>query len=229
MRISVYTLMFVVLCWPTVIAATSMAQEAKAEPVYLKELGEEPPPSVVTHRKAQGKYEDGQLRLEREEAIMSDDTVVSDGAYIEYYPDGQKFSEGQYKFGVITGEWSYWHPNGQLRRNIVFKNGKPDGKVEMFLADGTLEDVQSFKDGVRDGEWSSFYEDGKTPKAKFNFVDGKLEGSRTTYYPDGTVKQETNFVDGKLDGVVVEYDETGKKVAEATFEKGQRKSIERFD
>lgn len=219
----------VAISWSMVMVTAVIAQETKSDPVYLDEPAEEPPASVVRHRKAQGKYESGQLRLEREEALLSDDTVVSDGTYIEYYPDGQKFCEGTYKKGVITGEWNYWHPNGQLCKSIVFKDGKPDGKIEVFREDGTLQDIQSFKDGVRNGEWNSYYEDGTTPKVKANIVDGKIDGERTTYYPDGTTKQQTTFVDGVLDGMVVEFDESGKKVAEATFEKGQRKSVERFD
>lgn len=222
--------------WPLVaisgalaMVSSAVAQDAKAEPVYLEEPSEEPPPSVVRHRKAQGKFENGQLRMEREEALLSDDTVVSDGVYIEYYPDGQKFCEGKYENGVIAGDWKYWHPNGQLCKSIIFKNGKPDGKIEVFREDGTLQDIQSYLNGVRNGEWVSYYEDGKSPKVKATIKDGKINGERTTYYPDGTLKQQTNFVEGVLDGVVTEYDATGKKIGEATFEKGQRKSIERFE
>ncbi|TWU28542.1 toxin-antitoxin system YwqK family antitoxin [Bythopirellula polymerisocia] len=217
------------LAWMFLFVPGLMAQTPKSEPVYLEEPAEEPPPSVVTHRKAQGKYEDGQFRMEREEALLSDDTVVSDGTYIEYYPDGQKFCEGKYENGVISGTWDYWHPNGQLSKSVEFKNGKPDGKIEIYRADGTLEAVQSYKNGVRHGEWISYYEDGKTPKAKAAIVDGNFDGERTTYYSDGTIRQQTNFVAGLLDGVATEYDETGKKIGEATFEKGQRKSTERFD
>ena len=205
------------------------AQEPKAEPVYLEELAEEPPPAVVRHRKAQAKFDNGQLRLEREEALLSDDTVVSDGAYIEYYEDGQKFCQGEYENGVINGEWTYWHPNGQVCKVIQYKKGKPDGAIEVFRADGTLDGLQSYSNGVRDGEWISYYEDGKTPKIKLTIIDGKLDGERTTYFPNGKPKQETHFAGGVLDGTVTEYNEAGKKVGEATFEKGQRTSTKQFD
>lgn len=211
------------------LAPVLVAQESESDHVYLEELGKEPPASIIRHQKAQSKYEDGQLRLEREVALLSDDTVVNDGAYIEYYPDGQKFCEGKYDNGVITGEWQYWHPNGQLRKTVIFENAKPNGKIEMFRPDGTLEAVQSFKNGVRNGEWSIYYDDGKTPQFKTNFTDGKLDGERITFYSDGTVKQKSVFAAGLLDGLVEEFDESGKKVGEATFEKGQRKSFETFD
>ena len=218
-----------VISWVWGLVPCGIAQEPKSQPVYLKEPPVEPPPAVVTHRKAQGKYENGQLRVEREEAILSDDTVVSDGEYVEYYSDGQKFCEGKYKNGVIAGEWSYWHPNGQLRKTIKFTDGRPDGAIETFRPDGSLEAVQSFKKGVRDGEWVTYYEDGKTPKVRMSIANGNLDGQRTTYYPDGTLKQETHFVAGVLDGLVAEYDESGKKTGEAIFEKGQRKSTKKVE
>ncbi len=219
----------VVIGWSLVFVPVVLAQESESDHVYLEELGKEPPASIVRHQKAQSKYDDGQLRLEREVALLSDDTVVNDGIYIEYYPDGQKFCEGKYDNGVITGKWNYWHPNGQLRKSVVFENAKPNGKIEMFRADGTLEAVHEFKNGVRNGEWTSYYDDGKTTQVKTTISEGKLDGERITYYPDGTVKQKSNFTDGLLDGTVVEFDESGKKIAEATFEKGQRKSLETFD
>lgn len=227
MSISKLSLLSFVVSCSFLLTHELMAQDSKSEPVYLDEPTEEPPPSVVTHRKAQGKYENGQLRMEREEAILSDDTVVSDGIYIEYYPDGQKFCEGKYDNGVITGEWQYWHPNGQLCKSIEFKGGKPEGKIEVYREDGTLEGVQQFKNGVRNGEWVSYYDDGKTPKIKVPIEDGKIVGERTTYYPDGTLRQSATFDAGLVDGVVIEYDESGKKVGEAIFEKGQRKAIEK--
>ena len=211
------------------IAPTSLAQETQSDSVYLPEPSKEPPAAVVRHQKLQGKYESGELRMEREVALLSDDTIVSDGKYIEYYPDKQKFCEGNYENGVLTGKWSYWHPNGQLCKAIDFEGGRPNGEVKIFREDGTLEAVQNFKKGVRDGIWNTYFEDGKTLKVEANIVNGKIEGKRKTFYPDGKLRQEAVFSGGVLNGLVVEYDETGKKVAEATFENGKRGSIEKFE
>ena len=38
---------------------------------------------------------------------MSDDQLVNHGEYTEYYPNGQKFAEGNYDNGVHDGTWSY--------------------------------------------------------------------------------------------------------------------------
>jgi antitoxin component YwqK of YwqJK toxin-antitoxin module len=199
------------------------AQEAKEqeEAVYLDEPAEQPPARETKRQKVEVKYDNGQVRFERNVVILSDETFQNDGDYIEYYPDGQKFTEGKYVKGVMQGEWTYWHPNGQLCKKITFKDGKPDGSYEVFRSDGTLDSIQSFKAGVRDGEWKSFYDDGKSPKVTVTIKDGKVVGERTVYHPNGKIKQQSYFNDGVLDGVATEFDETGKKTAEATYKAGK--------
>jgi major membrane immunogen (membrane-anchored lipoprotein) len=189
--------------------------------VYLDEPAEQPPARETKHQKVEVKYDSGQVRFERNVVILSDETFQNDGDYIEYYPDGQKFTEGKYVKGVMQGEWKYWHPNGQLCKTINFKDGKPDGSFEVFRTDGTLDSVQSFKAGVRDGEWKSFYDDGKSPKVTVRIKDGKVVGDRIVYHPNGKMKQKSTFTDGVLDGVASEFDETGKKIAEATYKAGK--------
>lgn len=207
-----------------------LAQEAKSDEVYLEEPPTEPPAREARRQKVDAKYDNGQVRFERNVVIMSDDSYMNDGAYVEYYPDGQKFCEGQYEKGIMTGDWKYWHPGGQLCRTITFKDGKPEGKVEVLRTDGTLDSVQGFKDGMRDGEWVSYYEDGKTPKVKLMIVNGKVNGERITYHPNGQIRQQMNFVDGQLDGPMVEFDETGKKLAQATWKDGKIEGkTQRFD
>lgn len=206
------------------------AQDTTSQDVYLDEPAGEPPAREARRQKVDAKYDNGQLRFERNVVIMSDDSYMNDGAYVEYYPDGQKFCEGQYEKGVMAGEWKYWHPNGQICRTISFKNGKPEGTFEVFRADGTLQGVQGFKDGQRDGEWVSYYEDGKTPKVKVTIAAGKVNGERITYHPNGQVRQQMSFVDGQLDGPMVEFDENGNKLAQAMWKAGkQQGKTERFD
>lgn len=209
------------LCLGIAWVAPASAQEAKSDDVYLDEPESDPPGREVRKQKVEDKYDDGKLRSERNVSILSDDTYVNDGPYVEYYPDGQKFAEGKYVGGVMEGKWNYWHPNGEDCKTITFKKGKPDGTFEVRRADGTLESKQSFKNGIRDGEWITYYVDGKTPKVKASIVDGKVEGERTTYFENGQLRQQAQFKAGQLDGPMAEFNDTGKKIAEATFKEGK--------
>jgi uncharacterized protein len=220
------SIFFVSIC----VAVPISAQEPDSNDVYLDEPEVEPPARESRRQKVEDKYEDGKIRSERTVSILSDDSHVNDGTYVEFYPDGQKFCEGKYVKGVMEGEWNYWHPKGQLCKTITFKDGKPDGSFEVFRPDGTLEAVQSFKDGIRDGEWVSYKEDGKTAKVKATLAQGKIHGERLSYHENGEVRQRATFVNGQLDGPMVEFDEAGKKIAEATFKEGKvQGQIERFN
>ncbi|MDZ4657643.1 MAG: toxin-antitoxin system YwqK family antitoxin [Bythopirellula sp.] len=227
--LKLFSVLSVLIVSITFVSPTS-AQEAKSDAVYLDEPEVDPPARESRRQKVEDKYENGKVRFERNVSILSDDTYVNDGPYIEYYPDGQKFCEGNYVQGVMEGEWNYWHPNGELCKTITLKKGKPDGAYEVRRADGTLEGKQGFKNGIRDGEWSTYYADGKTPKVKANIVEGKVEGERTTYYENGQLRQQSQFKAGQLDGLMTEFDESGKKIAEATFKDGKvQGQVERFN
>jgi len=205
---------------PRSLAQSTSAPEA-TKGVYLDEPEPVPPPSPVGRTKVQEKYADGAVRVEREVIKMSDDQIINDGQYTEYYPNGEKFSEGKYVKGAHDGAWSFWHDNGQLAKTVTFKNGQADGSWEVRRADGTLESKKGYKNNLRDGQWVLYYDDGKTPKIEQNYVDSKLQGPRKTYYANGKLRQESEFKDGVINGDVSEYNEAGVKVAQATFVDGK--------
>ena len=40
--------------------------------------------------------------------------IMKDGPYIEYYPNGKKKLEGEYRVGMKIGSWRSWDKNGKL-------------------------------------------------------------------------------------------------------------------
>jgi len=217
---SVNALVVPVLAQEAAAPAAAEASKAATEQVYLDEPTPSPEPTVAQEGPVAEKYDDGKTRVERNVRLLSDNQVVNHGKYTEYYRNGQKFAEGNFDGGVHDGPWSYWHDNGQLSKTVTYKKGAPDGSWEVFRADGTPQAKRGYKAGKRDGAWISYFDDGKTISAEQTFVDGKLSGTRKTFYASGKPRQEANFADGQLDGVMTEWDEAGRKLAEATFSKG---------
>lgn len=208
-------------------AGPAVAQEAKpaaagAADIYLEEPQPTPPPVVVGPGKLTEKYEGGAVRIEREVLKMSDDQIVNNGLFTEYYPNGQKFAEGRYADGVHVGQWSFWHDNGQLCKTVTFKNGRPDGAWDVFRPDGTLLAKRIYKDNQRDGLWIIYQDDGKSPKVEDSYANGQHEGTSRVYFANGKPQREMSFKGGQLDGVMTEWDEAGRKVAEASFKAGKR-------
>lgn len=206
-----------------VLAASSLATIARGDDaVYLDEPRPEPPPKEMGTIKVPEKYEDGTVRIEREVLRMSDDTFVNDGSFVEYYRDGQKFTEGTFKKGVHDGVWTFWHPNGQLCKKVTFVDGRPDGQWDVFGPDGKLLVQKSYKQGKRHGKWTYYHRDGETPRIAQTYVENQLHGERMTYHANGKPYQRSYFKNGVLDGTLTEWDASGRKVAEVTFKDGAR-------
>ena len=45
-----------------------------------------------------------------------------------YLLNGQYYSQGEMKNGLMYGKWTYWHENGQKSKEEKYKDGKKDGK-----------------------------------------------------------------------------------------------------
>ncbi|MEQ8839099.1 MAG: hypothetical protein RID07_20000 [Lacipirellulaceae bacterium] len=107
------------------IALPSFAQE---ERILLDEGRPEPPPKEVRRYQDQAtKYSDGTVHSESDYVRMSNDEIINDGDYTEYYRNGNKFAQGTFKMGIHHGEWTYWHENGEQCKKVTFNKGKPDG------------------------------------------------------------------------------------------------------
>lgn len=199
----------------------ALAQSADQKPIYLEEAQPEPPAKVVKRQKIREVYQDKELRAEREIALLSNDRIVNDGTFVEYYHDGQKYSEGKFEMGIFEGDWQYWYPNGQLCKKVTFKSGKPDGQWEVFNEEGVSQGIKSYRNGRRDGKWIAYHEDGKNPRMELDYQNGKPSGQRVIYYPNGQKRQVINFKDGIMEGLMTEWNEDGDKMAEAEFKAGK--------
>ena len=167
-------------------------------------------------------YDDGSPKTEREISRFSDNRLVNDGYYREYFENGKLFLEAIYERGTPTGEWKYYHDNGSLAKVVKYNEGKPEGEVELRRADGTLQAKRSYKSAKREGVWIVYDATGEKPIREEQYSDGKLDGVSKVWYDNGQLAQENNFKDGKRSGVSTEWDREGVKRAEVTFADNQR-------
>jgi antitoxin component YwqK of YwqJK toxin-antitoxin module len=83
------------------------------------------------------------------------------GKYVEWWSNGQKEYEGNFKDGIEGGFSTSWYENGQKRYE------------------------GNYKDGELDGLWTSWYENGQK-RYEENWKDGKLDG-HTKWDEDGEI------------------------------------------
>lgn len=94
------------------------------------------------------------------------------------YAIGEDEPYGQGKRAYVTEHYD----NGQLRFEIAFLNGLKDGKVEFWQKNGLPELTGFYSQGKRDGTFVAYGKIGELVYQK-NFLDDKLDGNFTLYYP----------------------------------------------
>jgi antitoxin component YwqK of YwqJK toxin-antitoxin module len=190
-------------------------------PIFLTEPETPPPAALVEKCVDSEKYENGQLRYERQIARYSDDHFVADGFYREFYPNGEKFAEGQYKNGHQDGKWTYWHDNGKVQRVVEYSNGQPDGSWDVLNPEGYVVAKRAYKDGKRDGTWIVYDETGKQSLREEVYTAGKADGVWKVWFPNGQMKTEVGIKDGVRNGKFAEWDEKGTPRYELNFVDGK--------
>lgn len=186
-------------------------------PLFLDEHDAPPTATFVGKVVDTQKYADGKVRTEREIAKYSDNRLVAEGFYREYYPNGEKFAEGQYEQGRQTGKWTYYHDNGTVARTVNYVQGQPDGQLELHNPEGAVIAKREYKSGKRDGTWVIYDQEGKQPLREEVYANGLASGTWKVWFPNGQLQTEMNFREGKREGPTVIFDDKGTKRAEVNY------------
>ncbi|EOQ95964.1 MORN repeat protein [Leptospira wolbachii serovar Codice str. CDC] len=107
-----------------------------------------------------------------------------------------KWESGNYIEGKKEGIWNLYWADGEFAGNAVYLNDNLNGDVEIG------------------------YEDGKK-HLKCSYLNRKRNGVCLSYFPNGSIFQESLYRDGQLDGIRNTYDEKGNLVYIDKFIKGK--------
>jgi antitoxin component YwqK of YwqJK toxin-antitoxin module len=157
------------------------------------------------------------------------------------YPYGQVRYEGQFDAGVPVGRFTYYHDNGFRSAQMDFRGTTGVCMSEQYDEKGKLMARGRFgSDRERDSIWTTFAFDG-TKLEEASYTAGKLHGSYTMFYPNGTVMERgtyehgtkvgtwtrfretaakervVNYAAGLLQGTWTEYDEDGRVAVVGTY------------
>jgi antitoxin component YwqK of YwqJK toxin-antitoxin module len=121
-----------------------------------------------------------------------DDLVERNDLYYEKFTNvpftGKVTGEeqGSFKNGKREGAWVEYFENGQLKSNGHYKNGKYEGAWVFYYESGQLYTRGNYKNSKLKGAWVSYYENGQI-RFKGNYKNDKEEGVWVGYNEDGTV------------------------------------------
>ena len=184
-----------------------------------------------------GHWKDGKqngiFQLYTEEGILVDDANFKegerDGLTEQFYSDTGKLRvSGNYKNGVLDGEFKAYYPNGNLQGEVNYKNGEMNGEFKEYHENKNIRLSGSYKNSLQDGEWKSYLEDG-TLETIVNYKDGELNGLKEDYYKNGNVWTRQEFKNNDLDGVYEVYYENGNPQLKAKIKNGQTVEEQRFN
>ena len=146
------------------------------------------------------------------------------GKVFDFYENGEKELDGNYRKGLMNGKWMYYHENGQIRAqgrfidgdrsNVSEETGIPfngrTGKWFFRYENGQNYAERNYKTGVVDGKGINWYENGQK-STEGTWKDGKLDGKWTRWYENGQKQFEGYWKNGKEDGKWTRWHENGQK------------------
>ncbi len=149
-------------------------------------------------------YADGKLKLN-----VYFKNGLEDGWSYQYAKDGRLVSKTLYTNGFIRkreyfngynsrgnrqGLWKEFYENGTTKTAGTYRNGIKDGYFKYYDKNGSLDSIQKYRNGI----------------IEFEPEELAVYEIKTDYYSDGTIKVIGSYLDGKADGVRKEYSPEGK-------------------
>jgi len=146
-------------------------------------------------------------------------------AILAKLPKGHKV---RVAFGSIYDP-SHGRRRGRMHSLVpIDPNGQPDG-VEQFFAPWGGSSIRQvpYRHGVKHGVEKIFFWSGGRHhlQREIPWDNGVLQGTKRTFYPDGTVQSQTECRNGVADGLARTFDKHGKLASECTMRGGKRNGV----
>jgi antitoxin component YwqK of YwqJK toxin-antitoxin module len=104
------------------------------------------------------KYPDGTPKIVRYYQV--DGQVKEMTKEIRYYPNHNKFYEGEFKNNRKDGKWTVWYQNGNVWSDGFFSKGLDDGQRIGYYENGGKHFAGKYNNGKMVGTWQFWDEKG---------------------------------------------------------------------
>lgn len=165
------------------------------------------------------------------------------GLWTSLHENGKPKDSTTYSDNEVTGPFSEYFDNGNISRKGNYSKKKLDGLLYDYASDGKLYSMTLFDNGrLREityynkagavisstntrGDRNlivSYSPNGYKYAEGYYNKEGYRNGSYTTFYPNGKVREQSTYTEGELDGLSTERLFTGQPWKELTFKKGKQ-------
>ena len=160
-------------------------------------------------------YPDGSLR-EKETLVNG----LLNGPATSYFQNGQVKREVTYVNNEIQGLDKTYFESGTLKTEANWEKGNLDGPYTVYCENGNIQETQHYLLGKLNGEATRYHDCSNTLAERKNYNNGKLEGEREIYYPDGKLKEKMIYENDTLNGLKSTFDPSGNQKEEETYAHG---------
>ena len=163
------------------------------------------------------------------------------GRWVYFHDNSEIQAEGRYNDkGRKTGTWTYHHNNGRTKsienydtnevtvysretgnkaEHFFLKNDNIHGDVELFYEGGAIREKLRFADGKKEGTRNMYFPDGQL-EARYEYVADQVIGPYVINHESGQVKERCSYKEGFLDGKYEYFHFNGTLSSTGTYAAG---------
>lgn len=142
------------------------------------------------------------------------------GIWKKYYPNSKQLRyQGEFNHGKEVGTFKFYCEDCKDQPVLIkeFSADSDTAKLNYYTPEGRLESTGEMVGKLKTGTWTYFHKDGNTPMTVESYKEDKLDGLKTTFYPDGSKTEVVNFVNGKREGESRYYSPAGVAIKFFTY------------
>lgn len=143
------------------------------------------------------------------------------GVWTDFYPNGQKRYDGQFKNDKCQGTFRYYDQQGNLQATNEFDKSGEKCLNKTYASNGRLVATGYYVNQKKEGEWKYYDKNSGQLLLSEDNKGGKVDGWSKLYNPStGKLAEETQYVDGQPEGVCKKYSDTGILQMECQYHNG---------
>ena len=144
------------------------------------------------------------------------------GVWMDFYPNGQKRYEGQFKNDKCKGVFRYYDEQGNLKATNEFDKTGEKALNKTYAPNGRVVATGYYVNQKKEGEWKFYDKDSGQLLLCEDNKAGKVHGWSRLYNPNnGKLAEETQYVEGQPEGLCHKFSDTGIMQMECQYHNGQ--------
>ena len=131
--------------------------------------------------------------------------------------------EGTFEHGKETGIFTFFD-NTRTKTIVATREFSPkDNSAYTIFYDQSKNKVSEGKvvNKLLEGRWNYYHKASKAIMTIENYTNGKLEGLRRVFYPNGKIAEEINYKNNLKEGICKRYTENGIVIEESAYKNNE--------